>query len=61
MFNVQEEGPSQVRQVTLAVVTAALTTAVHGLVTWGIQELQMKFGSKPKEPPPPEKEEVKSL
>lgn len=60
MFNAQEEGPSQVRQVTLAVVTAALTTAAHGLVTWGIQELQMKFGSKRKQPePPPEKEEVK--
>ena len=56
MLHDAPKGPSKVEQVGLAVAIAGLSTLVGGLVQWGIHELQLKFGSKPKEPAPaPEK------
>ncbi len=46
------KGPSRVEQIGLAVAIAGLSTLVGGLIQWGIHELQVKYGSKPKEPTP---------
>lgn len=50
MFNANEGGPSRREQIGMAVAIAGLSTLVSGLVHWGIQELQVRFGTKPETP-----------
>ena len=45
--NAQDDKPKPVEQVTVAVVTVALTTLASGLVSWAVHELRTAFGSKP--------------
>ncbi len=48
--------PGPGRTVLIAAVTAAATTLVTSLVSWGIDEVRARWGT-PKEPPPSDKEE----
>lgn len=41
--------PGKREQIVMAVTIAALSTLASGLVHWGIEELKLCFGSKPKE------------
>jgi len=41
--------PSKGEQIALAVAIAALSTLASGLVSWGVEELKHRFGSKPEE------------
>ncbi len=52
MFNANDDpkGPSRKEQIGMAVAIAGLSCLVSGLVNWGIHELQLRFGTKPKEP-----------
>jgi len=49
LYEDKPKTPTKVEQVGLAVAIAGLSTLVSGLVQWGIQELQLKYGTKPKE------------
>lgn len=49
MFAQDPKQPTKREQVVLAVTIAALSTLASGLVSWGIEELKLRFGSKPKE------------
>lgn len=40
--------PSRREQIMLAVTVAALSTLASGLVSWGVEELKLRFGSKTK-------------
>lgn len=41
--------PSKGEQIALAVAIAALSTLASGLISWGVEELKHRFGSKPDE------------
>lgn len=41
--------PSRGEQIGMAVAIAALSTLASGLISWGIEELKHRFGSKPEE------------
>lgn len=41
--------PSKREQIVMAVTIAALSTLASGLISWGVEELKHRFGSKPKE------------
>jgi len=41
--------PSPKEQIVVAVVIAGLSALATGLITWGVDELKQRFGSKPKE------------
>lgn len=45
----EDKGPSPIEQIGLAVAIAALTTLASSLVSWGVDELKEKLGSKKKE------------
>lgn len=49
MFAQDPKQPSKGEQIAMAVTIAALSTLASGLVSWGIEELKHRFGSKPKE------------
>lgn len=49
LYEQDPKGPSRVEQIGMAVAIAGLTSLVSGLINWGIQELQLKYGTKPKE------------
>ena len=41
--------PSRGEQIGMAVAIAALSALATGLVSWGVEELKHRFGSKPEE------------
>lgn len=43
--------PDNARGVAFAVITAAATVLVTGLISWGVDELRNRYGSRPPEPP----------
>ncbi len=47
LYEQDPKQPSRGEQIAIAVAIAGLSTLVSGLVNWGIQELQSKYGSKP--------------
>lgn len=46
-----QDNPGPKEQITVAVAIAALSALATGLITWGVDELRQKFGSKPKNQP----------
>lgn len=44
-----DKGPSPIQQVGIAVAIAALSTLASSLVSWGVDELRTKLGTKKKE------------
>lgn len=49
MFAQDPKEPSKREQIAMAVTIAALSTLASGLVSWGVEELKLRFGTKPKE------------
>lgn len=41
--------PSRGEQIGMAVAIAALSALATGLVSWGVEELRHRFGTRPKE------------
>lgn len=55
-YNQDPKNPSKGEQIAMAVAIAALSTLASGLVSWGVEELRSRFGSKAKD----EKDDTKS-
>jgi hypothetical protein len=49
MFAQDPKQPSKREQIAMAVTIAALSALATGLVSWGVEELKQRFGTKPKE------------
>lgn len=48
-YNQDPKNPSRGETIVIAVAIAALSTLASGLVSWGVDELRSRFGSKPKD------------
>lgn len=46
MFAQDPKPPSKGEQIALAVAIAGLSALTTGLITWGVEELKHRFGSK---------------
>lgn len=51
-MNDEPKPPKMGEQIAMAVTIAALSALVSGLVSWGVDELRIKFGTKEPEKKP---------